>query len=176
MIRISLGQSVFQFDRRRQFRNIAAVVNRYQEIGTGGRQHVGELRPQRPVVDDGPRSQVLQQFGDLARRVVVVDVGRDGSGLQTPDHHVGIEIVVHDERNAILAAFPVLELIALTVSAETVAGQEVGQPARSVCRLTEGAPATAADRHQPVGNGLSDGVQNRADGPFTHGLAATPTL
>ena len=76
---------------------------------------------------------------------------------------------MHDERDAILSAFPVLERIAFAVSAEPLARQEVGEPARSLRRLTEGASAFSADRHQPVGNAFSDGVENRADGPLAHG-------
>ncbi len=75
---------------------------------------------------------------------------------------------MHEECDAVLPAFPVLELGALTVSAQSTGGQEVGQPAGAVGRFRERAAPRAADRHQPVGDRLSDGVEDAPESPLTH--------
>ena len=97
-------------------------------VGSRGRQHVGELRTERAVVDDGARFDVVEQVGDLARRVVMVDVHRDGAGLEAADDHLRVVVVVHDQRDAVLAALPVVQPVALVVGAESLVGQEVRQP------------------------------------------------
>ncbi len=62
-----------------------------------------------------------------------------------------------------------LELVALAMGTESLAGQEVREPAGAVRRFAEGAAAVPADRHRAVGNDVGDGVENRAYGPFAHG-------
>src|ERR1700727_3110122 len=46
--------------------------------------------------------------GDFEPCVVVVDIHRNGAGLEALDDHAGVGVVVHDERNAVLSAFPIL--------------------------------------------------------------------
>ena len=108
LVGIPLRQRILQGHRAGQFRNRTAVVDRQQQVGTVRREHIGELRAERLVIDDCAWPYVVEQFLDFARRVVVVDVHRDGAGLEATDDHVGVEVVVHDERNAVLSAFPIL--------------------------------------------------------------------
>ena len=107
-------------------RRPTAAGRRYQ---AGTRRRIS--RPA-TVVDDCPGSHVVEQLGDLTRRVVVVDVDRNGAGLQAADHHVGVQVVVHDQRHTVLPAFPVLQAGAFPVGAKPVGGEEVRQPPGAV--------------------------------------------
>jgi hypothetical protein len=157
----------------RKFSGVATVVDRDQQIGAILGQHVGELRAERPVVDHRPRFDVVEQFGDFAERVVVVDVDRHRPGLQAPDHHVGVQIVVHDQRDAILAALAAFEPIAFAVRAESAAGQEVRESAGSLRRLGERAVTVSTDGHQTVirRSGTASAMASRT-APIVHSLMA----
>ena len=121
------------------------------------------------MIDHGARLDVVQQLGDLARGVVMVDVHRDGAGLEAPDDQLRVLVVVHDQRDAVLAALPALQFVAFGVGAESPVGQEVREPARARRHVAVGGPALAAHRHRAVGDDVGDGVDDVADGPFAHG-------
>ena len=124
------------------------------------------------MIDDGTRLDVVEQFANFARRVVVVDVHRNGAGLQATDDHVGVQVVVHDQRDAILPAFPVLQGRAFVMRTEAVGCEIVCQPPGAVCGLGERPATLTTDGDRPVGNDLGDHVQDPAYGPLAHGFAA----
>ena len=165
-VRIALRHSIVQVDGPRDVGAVAAVVDRDQQVGAQRSQHVGEFRAEGAVVDDGSRLDVIEQIGDLARRVVVVDVHWHRAGLQAADHHLGIAIVVHDQRDPVLAALPVVQAVALAVRAEPLVRQEVRQPAGAIRHLTVGGSAVTAHRHRAVRDDVGDGVDDIADGPL----------
>ena len=121
------------------------------------------------MIDDGARLDIVQQLGDLARRVVMVDVHRDGAGLEAPDDQLRVLVVVHDQRDAVLPALPALQFVAFGVGAESPVGQEVREPTRADCHVAVGGPAVSAYRHRAVGDDVGDGVDDIAYGPFAHG-------
>ena len=126
--------------------------------------------------DDSARPYVVEQFLDFAWRVVVVDVHRNGAGFEATDDHVGVEVVVHDQRNAILPAFPVLQACPFPVSAEALGRKEVCQPAGAVRRFCERPATITADGDRPVGDDLGDHIQDRTYGPLAHGFARPRTF
>ncbi len=97
---------------------------------------------------------------------MVVDVHRDRARLQAADHHLGVAIVVHDQRDAVLAALPVVEPVAILVRAEPLVREEVRQPAGAIGHLTVGGDAITAHRHGAIRYDVGDGVDDIADGPL----------
>ena len=79
------------------------------------------------MVDDRTGFDVLEKLADFAGRVVMIDVYRDSPRLQAADHHLGIAIVVHDQRDAILPTLPVVQPAALLMYAEAVVRQKIRQ-------------------------------------------------
>src|SRR5882757_4129716 len=129
------------------------------------------------MVDDASGLDVVKQLAYFTRGVVVVDVHRYGARLQASGHHVGVQIVVHEQRDTVLAALPALELIPLAVGSKSPTGEEIRQPPRPLRRLTECAAAVPADGHRPIGNDVGDGVEHRPYGPLGHGFwPATPAI
>jgi hypothetical protein len=58
--RITLRHSIVQLNGPSDFRAVAAVVDRDQEVGAQCCEHVGELRAEGAVKDDGPWFYVLE--------------------------------------------------------------------------------------------------------------------
>ena len=98
---------------------VVAIVNGHQQVSCLRRSTSANFAPSDAVVDDAPRPDVVEQFADLAGRVVVVDVHRHDTRLQAADDHVGIQVVVHDQRDPVLAALPAVERVALTLRRRT---------------------------------------------------------
>ncbi len=167
--RIALCHCLVQSHRARKCRCATAVVDGDHEFGAGRRQHVGELGTERAVIDDGPRLDVVEQLGDLAWRVVVVDVHGNGARLQTANDQLGILVVVHDQRHPILTALPVLQLAAFPVRAEPVVGQEVREPSRAHRQFAVAGPPVTADGHRAFADDVGDGIDDVADCPLAHG-------
>jgi len=83
---------------------------------------------------------------------------------------------VHDKRNAVLPAFPVLQTGPFPVGTEARCGEEVRQPSGAVRGFREGAAAITAHGHRPVRDDLGDRVQDRPYGPLAHGCARPETF
>src|SRR6202012_4809677 len=93
--------------------------------------------------------------------------------FQATDHHVGIQVVVHDQRHAILPAFPILQGRAFMMSTEAVGREVVCEPPSAVCGLGERPATRTTVGDHPVGSALRDHVQDRAYGPLAHDCAAS---
>jgi len=96
---------------------------------------------------------------------------------------VGVRSLCHDQRDAILPAFPILQGRSFLMSAEAVGREIVCEPPGEVRGLGERPAALTTDGDRPVGNDLGDHVQDRAYGPTrswfrgaSSAHAAEPTL
>ncbi len=167
---IAHGDRGVVVDGARQQRSVAAIVDRDQQVGDRRCDGLGDNRSEAAVIADGAGSHVVQEVGDFGGGVVVVDVHRNRAGLGGGDERLGIAVVAHQQRHPVLTTLPARSVLVACVGAQSPTGQEVGQPRAGLCRRTERRDPGTAAGHHPLGNGLGDGVEDRGERPFGHGV------
>src|SRR5690349_6543390 len=106
---------------------------------------------------------------------MVVDIHRNRARLQAAQNHLRVPVVEHDQRDAVLAAFPVFQFPAFSMNAEAVVRQEVRQSAGTFGHVAVGGDALATHRHGAVADDVGDGVDHVTNRPFGHAGTLTPS-
>ena len=100
-----------------------------------------EQRREPALVHHAARAEHAEQLGDLGRGVLVVDVARHDARPPAPEDRLDVlGPVVHQHRDAVLTALPVLEVGALAV-----------QPQPCACRCAASGVGAGRHRHRRCG-------------------------
>ena len=100
-----------------------------------------EQRTEPAVVDDGLRSDLVEQCSNLVGVVVVIDVEWDCASAVGADHRLEVLRAIREHNcDRTLAAFPASELGTLVVHAEPGVAEERGESLRAFLHLGEAAP------------------------------------
>ena len=135
-----------------------------------------ELVVQAVVVHHAPRPDAAEQIADLARGVVVVHVARHDPRLPATEERLDVlGRVVRQDRDAVLAGLPPLELVTLAERAEPASGEERRQRPGVVVHLPVGAPFPVVHEHDAVGDLRAHDVVHVAQRPLETHARSTPT-
>ena len=170
------GDDRFEVDRARDPGRVAAVVELDQHVDVtitlGGElcQGVAEQWCEPALVDDATSAEHAEELGDLGRGVLVVHVARHRASPPAREDRLDVlGSVVHEDRDAILAALPVLELGSLAVDTQPALAQVRGEGIGARQHLAERAAHVAPHDHVAVGDGVADDVEDARQRPLAGG-------
>ena len=114
------------------------------------------------MIDQATGAGVVEQVDEFLINVTVVHVEGHDPGLVGAEHGLQVLIaVVEIETDVVLAALPILKVLALTMAAQARASQNVGESARALGELPVGEPSAPEDDGFTLWHGRRDRFTNR---------------
>ena len=114
------------------------------------------------MIDQATGAGVVEQVDEFLIDVAVVHVERHDPGLVGTEHGFQVLIaVVEVETDVVLAALPILKVLAFTMAAQASTNQSVGESARALGEFPVGEPSAPENDGLTLWHGRRDRFTNR---------------